>query len=299
LRRSRRKRRTGATTAVGGGLQFRIFHHPVRVGATLRRAAFAGAGGPAVSGGIKDGHVEVSEALHREAGGLAFGPDPNHTSYSSYASFADPDGTAWLLQEVTMRLPGKADESWPVWYAHFMAEQASNTASLRESVKVRRRFTGARMSTIHFNQTTKATPGQVVAAFTDFGPGRSQIFGKSADDYLEVYSESPGHADVREGSGGVWERLDYDWTDPNHITMKTIDSNTWGGKSGHTYTLTRQPDGGTDIDAVVVRDGKNFKGKMLGAVLGTVGKRVLAKEFGKTVKAIEARNGGASAKQTG
>ena len=74
--------------------------------------------------------------------------------------------------------------------------------------------------------------------------------------------------------------------------MKTTDSNTWGGDSGHTYTLKRNPDGTTDIDAVVVREGKNLKGRSLGLVLGTVGKRVLGKAFGKTVKAIEARNGG-------
>lgn len=155
------------------------------------------------------------------------------------------------------------------------------------------------MTTIHFNQTTTATPEQFVAELTDFGPGRSQIFGRSADNYLQVYSQSAGHADVREGSSGLWERLDYDWTDPTHITMKVIDSNTWGGNSGHTYTLTRQPDGGTKIDAVVVRDGKNFKGKLIEALLGTVAKGAFAKELGKTVKAIEARNGGASTKQPG
>lgn len=155
------------------------------------------------------------------------------------------------------------------------------------------------MTTIHFNQTTTATPEQFVAALTDFGPGRSQIFGRSADNYLQVYSQSPGHADVREGSSGLWERLDYDWTDPTHITMKVIDSNTWGGNSGHTYTLTRQPDGTTKIDAVVVRDGKNFKGKLIEALLGTVAKGAFAKELGKTVKAIEARSGGASTKQPG
>jgi len=147
------------------------------------------------------------------------------------------------------------------------------------------------MSTIHFKQTTTATPEQFVAALTDFGPGRSKVFGNSADDQLKVYGQSPGHADVKEGSGSVWERLNYDWTDPNHITMKTVDSNVWGGASGHTYTITRTPDGLTEVDAVVVRDGKNFKGKMLGAVLGTFGKRVLGKSFGKTVKAIEAENG--------
>jgi hypothetical protein len=130
------------------------------------------------------------------------------------------------------------------------------------------------------------TPGR----FTDFGPGREQIFGNSADSYLKVHSQSAGHADVTEGSGGVWERLDYDWTDPYRIVMRTTDSNAWGGASGHTYTLTPQPGGMTDIDAVVVRDGKNFKGRFFAFVFKTVGKGVLPKAFAKTVKAIEARN---------
>jgi catechol 2,3-dioxygenase-like lactoylglutathione lyase family enzyme len=37
------------------------------------------------------------------------GPDPDHGSYRSYASFSDPDGNGWLLQEVTQRLPGRVD----------------------------------------------------------------------------------------------------------------------------------------------------------------------------------------------
>jgi hypothetical protein len=50
------------------------------------------------------------------------------------------------------------------------------------------------------------------------------------------------------------------------------------------------PNGATEIDVVVVREGKNFKGRMLGIVLGLFGKRVLGKALGTTVKAIEARN---------
>jgi catechol 2,3-dioxygenase-like lactoylglutathione lyase family enzyme len=87
------------------------------------------------------------------------GSAPNHASYFSFASFSDPDGNAWILQEVTTRLPGrvdsaatsfaslsdlegalvrastahgehekrigKADPNWPAWYAEYMvAEQA-------------------------------------------------------------------------------------------------------------------------------------------------------------------------------
>jgi hypothetical protein len=155
------------------------------------------------------------------------------------------------------------------------------------------------MATIHLHATTTSTPVQFVAALTDFGPGRSKIFGRSADKYLKVHDQGPEQADVTEGSGGVWERLHYDWSDPNRIVMMTTDSNTWGGNSGHTYTLTPQPDGTTDVDAVVVRDGKNFKGRMLGLVLSLFGKRVLAKSLGETVKAIEARNNEASPGEVG
>ena len=151
------------------------------------------------------------------------------------------------------------------------------------------------MSTIHFRQTTTATPEQYVAGLTDFGPGRSELFGNSSDADLKVHSESEHHADVTEGSGGVWERLDYDWSDPNRVVARTIDSNAWGGHSGHTYTFMRRPDGKTDIDYVVVREGKNLKGRFLGVVLGTVGKRVLAKAFVNSVKAIEARGAATAA----
>ncbi len=146
------------------------------------------------------------------------------------------------------------------------------------------------MSTIHLKETTTSTPEQFVAGLTDFGPGRSKLFGNSADEYLKVHSQGPSSADVTEGSGGVWERLHYDWSDPNRVVMKTTDSNVWGGDSGHTYTFTRQSNGTTDLDVVVVREGKNLKGRMLGLVLGTVGKGVLEKAFRNTIKAIEARN---------
>jgi catechol 2,3-dioxygenase-like lactoylglutathione lyase family enzyme len=59
--------------------------------------------------------VNVSEVYH-DAGGVFEhagtahrlpGPDPNRTSYASFASFSDPDGNGWVLQEITGRLPGR------------------------------------------------------------------------------------------------------------------------------------------------------------------------------------------------
>ena len=143
---------------------------------------------------------------------------------------------------------------------------------------------------IHLHQTTTLTPEQYVAGLTDFGPGRSKLFGNSADEYLKVHHLGRTDADVTEGSGGIWERLHYDWSNPNHVVLTTTDSNTWGGASGHTYNFKRNPNGTTDIDVVVIRDGKNFKGRLLGLVLRTIGRGVLEKAFENSVKAIEARN---------
>ncbi|MQY26192.1 hypothetical protein [Nocardia aurantia] len=148
------------------------------------------------------------------------------------------------------------------------------------------------MSTIHLTHTTTATPEQFLAALTDFGPGRGQLFGNSADSYLRVHDRDATHADVTEGSNHIWERLHYDWSDPRHIVMTTTDSNLWGGASGHTYTLTPRPDGTTEVDAVVVRDGKNATGHVLGAVLGTVGRGVLDRQLVKTIHAVETRDSG-------
>lgn len=107
--------------------------------------------------------VEVSDAFHREGGKFAPGPDPNRASYNSFASFKDPDGNDWLLQEVTTRLPGRAtsplavydseanladalrraaeahgrqegeagrdDPYWANFYAHFLAEESASDTS--------------------------------------------------------------------------------------------------------------------------------------------------------------------------
>ena len=124
----------------------------------------------------------------------------------------------------------------------------------------------ARMSRSHITRTTTLTPEQFIAGLTDFGPGRSKLFGNSSDEYLKVHDRGPDQADVTEGSAGIWERLHYDWSDPHRVVLTTTDSNVWGGGSGHTYTFTRQPNGTTDVDVVVVREGKNLMGRMIAIV---------------------------------
>jgi catechol 2,3-dioxygenase-like lactoylglutathione lyase family enzyme len=59
---------------------------------------------------LSDRGVEVSDFFHRTESGFEPGLDPNRTSYNSYATFSDPDGNGYILQEVTQRLPGRVWE---------------------------------------------------------------------------------------------------------------------------------------------------------------------------------------------
>jgi catechol 2,3-dioxygenase-like lactoylglutathione lyase family enzyme len=57
--------------------------------------------------------VEVSNIFHRTPGSEYLGgPEPQHKSYASFVSFHDPDGNAWVVQEVTERLPGRQTEEF-------------------------------------------------------------------------------------------------------------------------------------------------------------------------------------------
>ena len=146
------------------------------------------------------------------------------------------------------------------------------------------------MTTIHFTEVTTSTPEQFVAGLTDFGPGRSKLFANSHDDFLRVYDQGPGEPTsprARAASGSACTT-----TGPTRTTSSSPlpTGTSWAAAP---YTPTRSSGGltaGTEIDVVIVRDGKKVKGGLLGLVFMFFGKRVLGKAFDGTVRAIEARN---------
>jgi hypothetical protein len=154
------------------------------------------------------------------------------------------------------------------------------------------------MTTIDVTERTSATPQQFLDALTDFGPDRSEVWTNSKPEFLVVHERGDTWADVTEGSkagGAVWERLRYDWSNPTDIVLTTTDSNTWGQGSGHRYTLTQTADGSTSVHAVVVRNGINVKGRLIGALLVVLGKTFIHKALRTTLRAIEARSAKAAA----
>jgi catechol 2,3-dioxygenase-like lactoylglutathione lyase family enzyme len=69
--------------------------------------------------------VDVSEIFHLDlAKGIQAGPDPEGKSYANRATFADPDGNQWQLQQITDRLPGRVERTDPAPLAELLAETA-------------------------------------------------------------------------------------------------------------------------------------------------------------------------------
>src|SRR6266481_9074726 len=58
---------------------------------------------------LMEAGIEVSEIFHLGSNGPISGLDPDHGSYRSLATFSDPDGNSWLLEEITTRLSGRID----------------------------------------------------------------------------------------------------------------------------------------------------------------------------------------------
>jgi catechol 2,3-dioxygenase-like lactoylglutathione lyase family enzyme len=112
---------------------------------------------------LAEGGANVSEVFHRsQTKEQLIGPDPQRRSYDSFVSFSDPDGNAWLVQEVTKRLPGRCssestvfksvaalaaalrlaeaahgehekrtgqtDANWPDWYAQYIVDEQAAAA---------------------------------------------------------------------------------------------------------------------------------------------------------------------------
>ena len=75
--------------------------------------------------------VDVSDAFHHQAPGESFqgGLHPERRSYASYATFKDPDGNTWLLQEITTRLPGRVDSNGLMFSSAFELAQALRRAA--------------------------------------------------------------------------------------------------------------------------------------------------------------------------
>jgi hypothetical protein len=144
------------------------------------------------------------------------------------------------------------------------------------------------MAQIHFHIATDLSPDRVLAALTDFGPRRAQVWPNIDDKHFQVHGQGPGWADVTEGNsvaGGVWEREKYTWdATVGTVAVETTDSNTWGAGSGWDYRLSPSAKGGTEIEVTVERRGKGWKGRLIELGLLAVGPGMLRRQMERALE---------------
>lgn len=149
---------------------------------------------------------------------------------------------------------------------------------------------------VHFKLQSALAPEAVLAALTDFGPSRSEVWPNVDNAHFKVHGQGPGWAEVTEGSsvaGGVWERERYTWDAATRtVAIKTLDSNTWGPGSRWDYRLIPGLDGGTTIEVTVVRNGKGLKGRLIGIALSVAGASMLRSQMAQALARISPAGGG-------
>ena len=146
------------------------------------------------------------------------------------------------------------------------------------------------MGRVHARAHGSFPPGVFVAALTDFGPGRAEVFGNNAAGDLRVHERGETWAEVTEGSttGPVWQRSRYDWSTPGEVRIDVVDSNAFGPGSRWTYRVTPAA-GGTDIDLSIVRVPNTTKGRVLDLLLSAGGGLFFGRDLRRTVHALERR----------
>ena len=148
------------------------------------------------------------------------------------------------------------------------------------------------MGRVHVRAHGAVPPDRFVAALTDFGPGRQEIWGNSDPRHLAVHDRGDTWAEVTEGSatGGVWQRLRYDWSVPDEVTLDVLDSNAFGPGSQWTYRVASDGAGGCHVDLTIVRVPNTRKGRVLDALLGLGGKVYFARDLRRSLRRLESRS---------
>jgi hypothetical protein len=146
------------------------------------------------------------------------------------------------------------------------------------------------MGQVHVRAHGAVPPDRFVAALTDFGPGRQEIWGNSDPRHLAVHDRGDTWAEVTEGSTGVWQRLRYDWSVPDEVTLHVLDSNAFGPGSRWTYRVESDGAGGCHVDLTIVRVPTTTKGRVLDALLGLGGKVYFARDLRRSLRRLESRS---------
>jgi hypothetical protein len=126
------------------------------------------------------------------------------------------------------------------------------------------------MVEIRFQVDTPLSPQQVRAAATDFSKRRPQIWSGIDPKHFTVHALGDRTAEVTEGGhefGGIWAREHYDWSDPDRVVARVLDSNIFRPGSRWELRVRPTPTGGSRVEWTSLRRPSSLKGHLVVLVL--------------------------------
>jgi Polyketide cyclase / dehydrase and lipid transport len=140
------------------------------------------------------------------------------------------------------------------------------------------------MPVVNVEVRSPLSPAEVLRVLTDFSEHRAEAWPGVDLDRLIVHESGDGFADVTEGNATTWERERYEWdSESGTVTATTLDSNVWGEGSRWDYRITPVEEG-SSVGVRLERHGKNLKGKLIGALLPLLGKKVITDSLTSALK---------------
>jgi len=151
------------------------------------------------------------------------------------------------------------------------------------------------MTTTRAHAESSLPADKIRATLTNFSDGDQRIadFANLSADVFQVHELGDTFAVVTEGAsiaGGFWEKLRYDWSDPNVVILTSLESNTFEPGGTWRYATSSVAAGSTRVDLTVRRVPKTIKGKLLSGILAVAGGPLLSRDLRKTLRRIEARS---------
>jgi hypothetical protein len=142
-------------------------------------------------------------------------------------------------------------------------------------------------TSIVLTETTSVPADRVLAAASDFSPRRARVFPAVSVRHTTVHALESTTADVTEGTRVgplvLWERCDYDWSQPGRVTATVTDSNVYG-VPGSRWEITARPvEAGSHVEMTWTRC---FRRRPLGRFMGVVYRRFGQKSFAKYARDI-------------
>jgi hypothetical protein len=143
---------------------------------------------------------------------------------------------------------------------------------------------------IHYEADGPVSAERFIAALTDFGPRRPELWPGLDTNFYELHELGDTWADVTEGTdilGGVWAREHYDWSEPGVVRITLRESPDFRPGTETTYRITPRPDAGCHVAVDLHRVARSLRGRVVGVLVTLAGKRRFVSELRSVLERLD------------